>query len=291
MGFRLMTIAITTIATTAITAITMINSIVVLRPPLPVVPDVAIVMRDPADTCGPFSVAVTVSTVVPAELPAVKVVLVVVELLGEMLPTLLSLRDQVYVIVVGQATVLPLLVHVGDTVKICWPPVDTLTVVGEMAMDVRVVVTTDVVTVITVDAPTVVEPSVALTKIPPVRAVVPAVKVGVAVPEALSEPSALFETVQAYVIVPGQVELQVGVAVKDCVFPDATEGLVGPTATEVNVIAGAVTVITVDAPLTVPLRVAFTNMPSVPAVEPALKVAVVVEGVRDPRAVLERAQA
>jgi hypothetical protein len=71
--------------------------------------------------------------------------------------------------------------------------------------------------------------------------------------------------------VEGQVELHDGVAVKICVPPAATEGEVGFNATEERVAAVVVTVITVWAPLVIPLRVALTNMPTVPAVVPALK--------------------
>jgi hypothetical protein len=71
-------------------------------------------------------------------------------------------------------------------------------------------------------------------------------------------------------MVAGQLPLHVGVAVKSCVFPAATEGAVGPTATELRVTTGAVTVISAEAVSVVPLSVAFTKMPSVPAVLPAV---------------------
>ena len=70
-----------------------------------------------------------------------------------------------------------------------------------------------------------------------------------------------------------------------------TDGVGGLSVSPVRVTGVAVTVISVDEPFMVPLRVAFTKMPTVPAVVPALNVAVVVEGVREPSAVLERIHA
>jgi hypothetical protein len=88
---------------------------------------------------------------------------------------------------------------------------------------------------------------VALTKIPPVTAVVPAVKVAVLPLEAPIEPSVVLVRAHTYVIpVAGQVELHVGVAVKPWLAPAATEGVTGSTASEFKVMGGVtVTVITV----------------------------------------------
>jgi hypothetical protein len=91
--------------------------------------------------------------------------------------------------------------------------------------------------------------------------------------------------------VAGHVELHVGVAVKICELPSPTVDAAGPTATDDKVTdGGAVTVMVVELPVVVPLRVAFTKMPTVPAVLPAVKV---IEGplpLSEPSAELERSQ-
>jgi hypothetical protein len=83
---------------------------------------------------------------------------------------------------------------------------------GAIATEVR----TGSATVITVELSFVTLLSVAFTKIPTVPAVVPAVNVTEA-PLPVREPSVLLVRDQAYVMVPGQVELHVGLAVKGCV--------------------------------------------------------------------------
>jgi hypothetical protein len=114
------------------------------------------------------------------------------------------------------------------------------------------------VTVITVYVPCVVLSRVALTKMPPVMAVVPAVKF-TEEPLPMREPSAVFVRAQEYVIpVAGQVALHVGVAVKPCVLLDGIDGDAGATDTDLRVTAAAVTVITVDADTVFAPRVALT---------------------------------
>ena len=59
-------------------------------------------------------------------------------------------------------------------------------------------------------------------------------------------------------MVPGQVELQTGVAVKGVELLELTDGSRGLNATELSVIGVTVTVIMVEVPFVVPLRVALT---------------------------------
>jgi hypothetical protein len=59
-------------------------------------------------------------------------------------------------------------------------------------------------------------------------------------------------------MVPGQVELQTGVAVKGVELLELTDGSRGLNATELRVIGVTVTVIMVEVPFVVPLRVALT---------------------------------
>jgi hypothetical protein len=147
-------------------------------------------------------------------------------------------------------------------------------------------------TVITVDASFVTPLYVALTKTPTVPAKLAASNVTEVPVELVSEPRELLVRVQAYEIPDGHVALHVGVAVKGCVPPVDTVGLVGLIDTEVNVIGVVVTVITVDATSVTPLSVALTKMPTVPAVLAASKVTEdPVVPVREPIEVLVRAQA
>jgi hypothetical protein len=118
---------------------------------------------------------------VPAVVPAVKVS-VLLEPLS--VPRLVLERAQAYDMPeVGQVDV-----HTGVAVKVVWLPEATEGVVGDNVTEVRELASPE--TVITVLVPTVVVPSVALTKIPTVPEVVPAVKV-TEVPLPLSEPSAM----------------------------------------------------------------------------------------------------
>jgi hypothetical protein len=209
-----------------------------------------------------FRVAVTVKLTAPPALPAVNVVDTPVA--GVKLPSLL-LRDQAYVMpVVGHVAL-----HVGVATKACELPEVTVGAAGFTVNEVSVVEEV-VVTVITVDVPRVVPPSVALTKMPPVIAVLPAVK-NTEPPVPLSEPSALLVRTHAYAMPDGQVALHVGAAVKAIVFPELTVGVVGLIATDSRMMKVVVTVMTVVAPRVVPLRVALTKMPTVPAVLPAVK--------------------
>jgi hypothetical protein len=105
--------------------------------------------------------------------------------------------------------------------------------------------------------------------------------------DGLIVPTVELVSAQAYVIVPEQVELHFGVAVKNCLPPKVTVGAVGLTDTEVRV-TGAATVMTVELPLVVPLSVALTNMPPVTAALPAVKIIDTPEPVREPMALLVR---
>jgi F420-0:gamma-glutamyl ligase len=87
---------------------------------------------------------------------------------------------------------------------------------------------------------------------PTVPAVVPAVNVSEA-PLPLIEPSVVLVSAHAYVMVPGQVELHVGVAVNGCDPLAATEGSVGLKATELRVTEETVTVMMADASRVIPL--------------------------------------
>jgi len=73
-------------------------------------------------------------------------------------------------------------------------------------------------------------------------------------------------------------------------LPAATVASVGVTVTEESVTTAPVTVITVDPSTVVPLRVALTNMPTVPPVVSAVNVTPLPEELlRDPSDELERA--
>jgi hypothetical protein len=91
-------------------------------------------------------------------------------------------------------------------------------------------------------------------------------------------------------MVPGHVALHVGVAVKGCDPPVDTVGVIGATATEVKVTGVGVTVMIVELSLVTPLSVAFTKMPTVPPVVPALKSTDAPLPEREPSALLERVQ-
>jgi hypothetical protein len=85
--------------------------------------------------------------------------------------------------------------------------------------------------------------------------------------------------------------LQVGVAEKGCDPPTTTFADVGLMVTPVRTgTDGAETVMVVEPSLLVPLRVAFTKMPTVPAVVPAVKVSVVPLPLSVPSALLDMAQ-
>jgi hypothetical protein len=113
--------------------------------------------------------------------------------------------------------------------------------------------------------------NVALTKIPRVPAVEPAVNVTL-YPLPVSDPKPPFVRVHTYVMpLPGQVELHVGVAVNGIEPPVPRVAGDGLTATDSRVTDEAAIVISVEVSLVTPLRVAFTKIPTVPAVAPATK--------------------
>jgi hypothetical protein len=168
--------------------------------------------------------------------------------------------------------------HVGVAVKGWVPLALTVGVNGVSPTEVRVMTT-----VISVDPSLVIPFNVALTKIPTDPWTVPAVNVCVD-PEPLRAPRVGLESAHTYVTVPGQVEVQVGVAVKGCVPVVLTVGVSGPTATEVRLMT--VTVMTVDAILVFAPRVALTKIPPVTAVGPAVKVTVAPVPVIAPRVAL-----
>jgi hypothetical protein len=90
----------------------------------------------------------------------------------------------------------------------------------------------------------------------------------------------------------GQVLLHPGVAVKVRVPPGATDCVVGLKDNDVRVDVEDLTVITVELFSTVPLSVALTKIPTVPAVVPAVNVVEMpVAGVIEPKAELVRAHA
>jgi hypothetical protein len=91
-------------------------------------------------------------------------------------------------------------------------------------------------------------------------------------------------------MVSGQVALHTGVAVNSWVLPEATVGDVGPIESEVKVMTVTITLITVFVSTVVPLSVAFTKIPTVPPVLPALKVTDIPLPLSEPRAALERFQ-
>jgi hypothetical protein len=143
--------------------------------------------------------------------------------------------------------------HTGVAVK-GWVPLAAT--VGASGLNVTEVSVIGTLTVITVLAPTVVAPRVALTKMPPVTAVEPAVNVTEA-PVPVIDPRVALETVHAYVMVPGhEPPVHVGVAVNGCVPLAVTVGASGLTATEVRVMTE--TVITVEASLVLAASVALT---------------------------------
>jgi hypothetical protein len=121
--------------------------------------------------------------------------------------------------------------------------------------------------VITVELSLVTPFSVALTKIPTVPTVLPAVNV-IEEPLPLIDPIPLFVRDHEYEMPEGHVAVHVGVAVNVCWPPVFTEGLVGLTDTEVRE-TEAVIVISVDAVFVTLLYVALTKMPTIPAVLPA----------------------
>jgi len=87
----------------------------------------------------------------------------------------------------------------------------------------------------------------------------------------------------------GHCALHVGVAVKACLSPEFKVGFRGLTATEVSVTTGGVTVtvMTVEASLVVPLRLALTNIPTVPATDPAAKLTELPDPEMEPSELLE----
>jgi hypothetical protein len=104
---------------------------------------------------------------------------------------------------------------------------------------------------------------------PTVPAVLPAVKVTAAPARGLIVPRTVLDRLHTYAILEGgHVALHVGVAMKTWAPSEATVGIVGLTATEVRVTA--VMVITVEVILVIPLSVALTKIPMVPAVAPAV---------------------
>jgi hypothetical protein len=195
----------------------------------------------------PPSVALTKMPTVPAVVPAVNVSEAPLPLID---PIVVLERAQTYEMFPGQVAL-----HVGVALKSCFPPMATVGVSGLTATETRLMGA--VVTVITVDASLVVPLSEALTKSPAVPAVVPALKVTV-LPLPLRDPSAMLVSDQVYKMVPGQVALHTGVAVNGVDVPEPTVGARGLKATELRVIGTLVTVITVEASLVVPLRVALT---------------------------------
>ena len=144
-------------------------------------------------------------------------------------------------------------------------------------------------TVITAEEPADFPLSDAFTKIPTVPAEVPALKVSEA-PLPVSDPSAVLDSDHTYSMPDGQLALQVGVAVMDTIPFVATVGAFGLSATAVRVTAVVVTVITVDALAVVPPSVAFTKIPPVVAVLPAVKVTEAPLPESEPSALLERDQ-
>jgi hypothetical protein len=121
------------------------------------------------------------------------------------------------------------------------PPLATVGEVGLTATEVRLLA--GFVMVIMAEAVLVDPLSVALTKMPTVPVMLPAVKfTGVPV-AALSEPMAPLVSVHAHMIPDlGHVALHVGVAVKTCMVPIGAVGAVGLTATEEMVTVAALTV-------------------------------------------------
>jgi hypothetical protein len=188
---------------------------------------------------------------VTAVVPAVKVV--EAPLVGVIEPSVMLVRAHTKVIpVLGQVAL-----HVVLAVKPCVPLKGTEGNCGVTDTDFRVMAAA--VTVITVEVDTVVTPSVALTYMPTVPAVVTAVNVVVGPAERLIEPNVVLVRAHAYVIpVAGQVALHVGVAVNDVALLMPTAGAFGETATDMIVMGNVVTVITVEVPTVVPLRVALT---------------------------------
>jgi hypothetical protein len=136
---------------------------------------------------------------VPAVVTALKVS---VDPLPVSVPSVLLVSAHTYAMPPGHV-----LLQVGVAVKACVPPVPTAGVNGLSDTEFRATVT-----VITVDAPAVDAPRVALTKMPTVPVLVPALNV-TDEPLPVSVPSVLVVRAQRYVMLPGQVLLQVGVAV------------------------------------------------------------------------------
>jgi hypothetical protein len=111
-------------------------------------------------------------------------------------------------------------------------------------------------TVIMVELTKVFAPRVALTKMPTVPVLVPALNV-TDEPLPVSVPSVLLVRVHTYVMLPGQVLLQVGVAVMSWFPLVNTTGVPGVTVTDDRVTA-KVMVMTVEATFVTPPRVALT---------------------------------
>jgi hypothetical protein len=145
--------------------------------------------------------------------------------------------------------------------------------------------------VITVELPALIPPREALTNIPTVPAVLPAVNLTDA-PVPAREPSEPAESAHWYEIPDdGQAPpLHDGVAVKVLVPAGERVGVVGLMDNEARVIADEVTVINACVPWVVPLSVAFTKRPADPAVLPAVKlIATPVGTLIDPIVLLVRA--
>jgi hypothetical protein len=181
----------------------------------------------------------------PVELPAVNVVEDPV--VGVKLPSL-PFMDQTYAIPEGQVALLPpLVLHAGVAMNFCELPVERSIAVGVMLTPLRTTVEVSTVTETTTELSLVVPLSVALTKMPPVMAADPAVKVVVVPLVGLILPSAVFVSVHTYVTSGvGQVEVHRAAAVKAWVLPEGTLAVVGLIETEFSeLVVVVVTVITV----------------------------------------------
>jgi hypothetical protein len=159
--------------------------------------------------------------------------------------------------------------QVGTAVNVCELSTATLADCGLIDTPVRTAVPVPA-TVIIVELPFSVPLSVALTKMPTVPPVLPALNLSV-LPLPLSEPSVVLDKAQTNVMPEaGHVELHFKVAVNVVALPAETEGDVGDRVTEVRVTPE--TVITVFPFTSFPLSVAFTNMPTVPETVDAVNV-------------------
>lgn len=225
----------------------------------------------------PLRVAFTKMPTVPPVVPALKVSVDPVPL---RVPRPVLERAHAYEMVPGHVEV-----QVAVAVKSCWPPAVTVGPEGATDTDVRVMG----LTVISVNASLVEPLSVALTKMPTVPVVTPALKVS-ELPLPLIVPSVVLLSAHAYAMFPGHVALQLGVAVNSWEPLVPTVGTVGLSATDERVTGFEVTVIMANVPFVTPLRVALTKRPTVPATVPELKVSVAPLPLRVPRVVLLRAQ-